>query len=104
MTHHICTAMRELRKAAGLSLADVEEQKGIGAIVLGSYERGDRIPPLTKAEHILNQYGYTLAAVPIDASAIRLPKNMAAELRAIADQLEGKNALSDVSPEWSCSA
>lgn len=96
MTHHVCTTMRELRKAVGLSLADIQERYGINAVVLGSYERGDRNPPLHKAEAILRQYGYTLAAVPLSANAVRLTKDMTAELRAIADQLEGKNALSEM--------
>lgn len=88
--HNICQQMRDLRIAAGLSLREAEEVVGAPAIVLGSYERGDRQPPLIKAETILNGYGYTLVAVPKDFDAVRLPADMAQELRAIANQLDGR--------------
>lgn len=88
MPHPICHQMRELRRAAGLSLTEAEQLIGIPAIVLGSYERGDRHPPLAKVETILSGYGYTLAAVPNDFDAVRLPADMAAELRAIAAQID----------------
>lgn len=86
--HPVCKTLRDLRQAAGLSLHTAEKRFGIGAIVLGSYERGDRNPPLSKIEQILNVYGYTLAAIPKNDNAIRLPENIAAELRLIADHLE----------------
>lgn len=95
-SHPVCKTLRELRKAAGLSLKDIETELGVNGIVLGSYERGDRNPPLSKIEMILNLYGYTLVAVPQVPSAVRRPKDMATELRIIADQLEGKNALSQL--------
>lgn len=97
--HPVCLSMRDLRKAAGMSLQEAGRRLGIGAIVLGSYERGDRNPPLTKAEGVLNAYGYTLAAVPNHINAVRLPTDMIAELRAIADQLEARNAVSAVPRE-----
>jgi transcriptional regulator with XRE-family HTH domain len=86
--HPICKQMRDLRQAAGLSLHQAEQVVGVPDIVLGSYERGDRQPPLAKAEQILSGYGYTLAAIPKDFAAVRLPSDMAAELRAIANQLD----------------
>lgn len=95
--HPVCKQLRELRRAAGVSLNEVEDAYGINPVVLGSYERGDRNPPLTRIEQILNVYGYTLIAVPMDLDAVRLPKDMATELRVIADQLEKKNALSALS-------
>lgn len=94
--HPVCKAMRDLRQASGLSLTSAERRFGISGIVLGSYERGDRNPPLSKIEQILNVYGYTLVAVPKDDLAIRLPENIAAELRLIADHLERNNALPEV--------
>lgn len=94
--HPICKQMRDLRVAAGLSLAQAKEVVGLSDIVLGSYERGDRQPPLVKAESILNGYGYTLAAVPKDFDAVRLPSDMAQDLRAIAAQLEKVKKARDV--------
>lgn len=90
LLHPICKQMRDLRRAAGLSLTDAEPVTGVPAIVLGSYERGDRQPPLAKIEQILSSYGYTLTAVPTGFDAIRLPGDMAGELRRIADAIERK--------------
>lgn len=86
--HHICKQMRDLRRAGGMSLVAAADVTGVPDIVLGSYERGDRQPSLFKVEQILNAYGYTLAAVPKDFDAIRLPSDIAGELRAIADIFE----------------
>ncbi len=86
--HLLCKQVRDLRKAKRLSLAQFEEQSGIPAVVVGAYERGDRIPPLHKLDAIFAFFGYRLAAVPIDARATKLSTDMVAELRAIADQLE----------------
>lgn len=83
--------LRQLRRAAGLSLMDAEDRLGVSAVVLGSYERGDRNPPLYRIEQIFNAYGYTVAAVPINDTAVRLPVDMVLQLRAIADQLERRS-------------
>lgn len=85
--HPVCEKMRELRKAAGLSLTDMEKRHGISAVMMGSYERGDRTPPLSKIDALLGMFGYTLAAVPIDSTAVRENRDMVADLHAIADQL-----------------
>jgi transcriptional regulator with XRE-family HTH domain len=95
--HPVCTKLRELRRAAGVSLTQVQDRFGVNSVLLGSYERGDRNPPLSKIEEILNVYGYTLIAVPVGLDAVRLPGDMATELRIIADQMENKNALSQLS-------
>jgi transcriptional regulator with XRE-family HTH domain len=102
--HPICKQIRDLRMASRLSLTQAEKVLGVSGIVLGSYERGDRIPPLTKVDDILKGYGYRLAAVPVDFDAIRLPSDMATELRAIADQLEREKHDNDVSELPSTSA
>lgn len=86
-THPLCRLVRDLRAAARMSLAQFEAKFELPAVVVAAYERGDRIPPLTKIDYILRCFGYKLVAVPIDHRAIRLPGDMAAELRAIADQL-----------------
>lgn len=89
--HPLCKQLRDLRKAAHLSLPQAELQFGIPGLVLGSYERGDRNPPLSKLEAILNGYGYTLVAVPKDYDHVRLYSAMARELRIIADRLEAQD-------------
>lgn len=86
--HPVCKQLRDLRKAARLSLPEAEKQFGVPGLVLGSYERGDRNPPLNKLETIFNGYGYTLVAIPKDFDAVRLSGTMARELRIIADQIE----------------
>lgn len=92
--HPICKLLRDLRHSSGMSLGTVEKKHRIPAVVLGAYERGDRTPPLSKLEHVLNLYGYELRAVPIGSEHIRLTTDIIADLRAIADQLEGRDALS----------
>lgn len=94
--HPVCKQIRDLRLAARLSLSEAEQLTGISGIVLGSYERGDRVPPLTKIDQILRGYGYRLAAVPVDFDAVRLPGDMANELRAIADQIDKEKQRVDV--------
>jgi transcriptional regulator with XRE-family HTH domain len=97
-THPICVLLRELRHAAGLSLADIERIHGLKAVVLGAYERGDRTPPLSKLDWILRTvYGYELKAVPLGTNATRLSGDVVFDLRTIADQLEEKHTLSAVS-------
>ena len=86
--HPLCVQIRQLRLAARISLTEAEKLTGISAVALGSYERGDRVPPLTRVDHILAGFGYRLAAVPVDFDAVRLPSDMAKELRSIADQIE----------------
>ena len=98
--HPILVTMRDLRRESGMSLNDMEVRHGISGVALGSYERGDRMPPLSKAEAILNCFGYTLTAVPMSQKALRLPDDMVTELRAIADQMEAKqNALMSRLPD-----
>ncbi len=98
-THPVCDTIKKLRQATGLSLTQAESRFGVPAVVLGSYERGDRIPPLNKAEKVLNGYGYTLVAVPRTENAVRLPTDMAKELRLIADAIEF-NAASSIGAEY----
>lgn len=96
--HPLCRMLRELRHATRRSLAQIEAAHGIPAVVLGAYERGDRLPPVTKLDAILRQvYGYELRAVPMGSEATQLPGDTVALLRAIADQLEERDALCAVS-------
>lgn len=93
--HEICVLLRQLRQAARLSLKQMEDRYGVSSVVLGAYERGDREPPLRKIDAMLRIYGYRLQAVPIDASATRMPADMVTTLRGIADQLE-ESAVNDL--------
>lgn len=86
--HPLCAMIRNLRQAGGLSLKQFELKTGLPAVVIGAYERGDRIPPLSKLEQIYEAFGYRLVAVPASTEAVRLPTDIVADLRAIANQLE----------------
>lgn len=89
VVHPVCVKLRELRKAANLSLTELQDRHGINAVLVGSYERGDRVPPLPKLDKLLAAYGYQLSVEPIEGAAqVKLPGDIVAELRAIADQVE----------------
>ena len=62
-TDAVCARIRAIRISKGLSLSDVERQsnRSIRAVVLGSYERGDRTLSLTKAIKIAEFYGLPLS-------------------------------------------
>jgi len=96
--HPLCALLRQLRIASRLSLAQFEARFGIPAVVVGAYERGDRIPPLPKLEAILACFGYKLVAVPANAEAVRPPLDMVADLRAIANQLEAGQPHTQLEP------
>lgn len=68
--HPICAQLREFRNKAGLSLERVEQKTGGAwkAVVVGSYERGNRQPTVARADELLRFYGERLVAVP-DSSA-----------------------------------
>ncbi len=87
--HRFCVLIRELRQAAQLSLADFRDRFGIQ---VGGYERGDRVPPLDRLEEVLGCFGYQLSALPSGSESTRRRADMVADLRAIADQLEGSSA------------
>lgn len=91
--HPLCRLLRELRRASGMSLDVIGRKNNISPVVLGAYERGDRTPPLNKLEYALSIYGYTLQAVPIGTQHTRLTGDVVADLRAIADQIEERDAL-----------
>lgn len=91
--HPVVGLLRELRRTAGLSLMDIERQHGIPAVVVGSYERGDRRPTVEALQRLLDIYGHQLVAVPRERTldgrpTVRTAAQITAVLRAIADQLE----------------
>ncbi len=65
MTTHqgVCARIRSIRISQGLSLSDVElaSDHTIRAVVLGSYERGDRALSVKKAITIAQFYGVPLS-------------------------------------------
>jgi transcriptional regulator with XRE-family HTH domain len=96
--HPICARMRELRHAAGLTLNQIARKHDIPAVVVGSYERGDRQPNLNQADRVLRMFGYRLTIEPaapggnghtgngaVDMVLTR--SEMAAALHQIADQI-----------------
>ena len=94
MTTHdeICARIRALRISKGLSLSDVEiqSQHRIRAVVLGSYERGDRSLSVKKAITIADFYG-----VPL--SYLLEPPNSSYEqpLRAVIDLRRIRSMMAD---------
>jgi transcriptional regulator with XRE-family HTH domain len=98
--HPVCLKLRELRRAAGLSLSQLQDRHGMNAVLVGSYERGDRQPPLVKLDALLHVFGYRLTAVPIGGVTdhVRTPHDMIAELRSITAQLEKTYDVPSVPP------
>lgn len=91
--HPVIAQLRDIRKAAGLSLQQLERQHGIKAVVAGSYERGDRRPSVDGLQVLLDVYGYQLVAVPrartLDGRpTVRTAAQICELLRAIADQVD----------------
>lgn len=68
----IAARMRKLRKARGWTLADVEiqSQGRIRAVVIGSYERGDRSMSVERAIEIADLFNIPLAELLCEPSAI----------------------------------
>jgi transcriptional regulator with XRE-family HTH domain len=85
--------LRNLRKTAGKSLREIERLTGIKAMVLSSYERGDRAPTIYKVSEILSYYGKALAIVDSEdqyKALINVPKtaeDIANHLEEIAHQI-----------------
>ena len=69
----ICDRLRAIRTSRGYSLGDVERasNRAIRAVVLGSYERGDRSLSIKKALSIAQFYGVSLSYL------LEEPKNCA---------------------------
>lgn len=91
--HPVMAQLRDLRKAAGLSQQQVERRHGIKAVVVGSYERGDRRPTIDSLQQLLDVYGYQLVAVPRERTldgrpTVRTAQQICDLLRAIADQVD----------------
>jgi transcriptional regulator with XRE-family HTH domain len=73
-------ALRYHRHQEGWSLETAAKRTGVPAIVIGSYERGDRNPPLPNLLKILDGYGLRLAIVDNDAIALARITALKAEL------------------------
>jgi transcriptional regulator with XRE-family HTH domain len=77
--------LRELRGLRQLSLTGAAEKSGLAAVVIGSYERGERRPTPEVLRRLLGAYGYELAIVPAGAA---VPVGVVEALRALADDFE----------------
>ena len=75
--------MRAAREARGWSQAKAGARIGVHPIVLGSYERADRNPPVDRVVDVLSAYGLTLVvadAVAVDAARRARIEALRAEL------------------------
>ncbi|MER7278337.1 helix-turn-helix transcriptional regulator [Dactylosporangium sp. NPDC000244] len=79
------TRLRELRTQHNLSLEGAARKSGLAAVVIGSYERGDRRPTPDALRKLLRVYGYKLAFVPVDAP---VETGVADTLRSLADRID----------------
>lgn len=66
----IAGQLRAERKRLGLSLPAASARVGLEAVVIGSYERGDRIPPLDRLRTWTEGLGHHLLAVPATNGAL----------------------------------
>lgn len=64
-SHPLLQQMRILRERAGVSARTLGERINVSPVTVGSYERGDRMPPLDVACAVFAEIGYELRAVPI---------------------------------------
>lgn len=89
--HPIVVELRQLREAAGWSQAQLATRTGVPAVVIGSYERGDRQPTLSTLEQLFTALGQEIAIRPTGSAEpdyTRSAAQMAIDLRAIAAQLD----------------
>lgn len=56
--------LRRIREAAGLTLQRAADRADISAACIGSWERGDRTPPVDRLTQYLALYGLTLTIGP----------------------------------------
>ena len=104
MTTHeaICARLRSIRISKGLSLSDVENasKRSIRAVVLGSYERGDRALSVKKAIEIAAFYGvpltYLLEEPKAALGVIRPP---VIDLRQIRSIISDSQKMDSITPE-----
>jgi transcriptional regulator with XRE-family HTH domain len=81
----LCPWLREQRNARRWSLTTAEEKTGVPAVVLGSYERGDRTPPPHMLRKLAAVYGFDLVVIPVGT---QVPARAVETLRRLADELE----------------
>ncbi len=81
----LCSWLRQQREGRRWSLTKAEEMTGAKAVVIGSYERGDRTPAPQAVRHLAKVYGFELAMVPVGTT---VPPGAANLLRLLADELD----------------
>lgn len=103
MTTHdgVCARIRSIRISQGLSLSDVESASNhtIRAVVLGSYERGDRALSVKKAITIAAFYGVPLSYLleePVRSS--EAPAQLVVDLRAVRKLIADDAQVASASP------
>jgi transcriptional regulator with XRE-family HTH domain len=104
MTTHeaVCTRLRSIRISKGLSLSDVEiaSKRSIRAVVLGSYERGDRALSVKKAIEIAAFYGVPLTYLleePKSAEGVIPPPVI--DLRQVRSIISDSQKMDSITPE-----
>lgn len=66
----IARQMRVARERRGWSLEKAGEELGMPAVVIGSYERGDRHPPLENLRRWVEAMGYRLQVVGPESATV----------------------------------
>lgn len=92
--------LRAVRRARELRLQDVEERSGgrFKAVVVGSYERGDRAVSAPKLAALAAFYDVPVAELLPDDGWTRTPAVGAGSLRLAVDQLRARADEPDVAP------
>ena len=67
----IAVQMRAAREAAGLSLTEAGRRCAMSPVVVGSYERGDRQPPLNRLRPWVERLDHHLIVVPKTDQQVR---------------------------------
>lgn len=66
--HPLAVGLRKLRTERGWSLREAARQSGTPDVVIGSYERGDRVPSIERLDALLGVYGCRLAITALEAA------------------------------------
>ena len=66
----VATQMRTIRQRLGWSLERAAEKTGVSTPALGSWERGERHPPVGQIMQVLAVYGHSLAVVGPDERVV----------------------------------
>lgn len=99
--HRLAVELRRFRNERGWSLLAAQAHTGVDMVVIGSYERGDRQPPMGRLDALAGHYGMQLAFVPKGtdmASLLADREELHALRRMIGDAMSVARAASEVEP------